>query len=140
MQQLSAIDSLFLHVERGNAYMHIGPVMLYEPPRAERGKFRIEAVLDVLRQRLQQSAAFRQRLLSVPGNLDNPYWVEDQNFDVSRHITRTRLAAPGDRRQFELASLCGRQRLRVVLARPARQCVALTDLEPQLAGITRVDG
>lgn len=100
MQQLSAIDSLFLHVERGNAYMHIGPVMLYEPPRRERGKFRIEAVLDILRQRLQHSAAFRQRLLSVPGNLDNPYWVEDRNFDVSRHITHTRLAAPGDRRQF----------------------------------------
>lgn len=100
MQQLSTIDALFLHVERGNAYMHIGPVMFYEPSVAGRRRVRIDAVLDILRQRLQHSTAFRQRLLRVPGNLDNPYWTEDTDFDISRHIRHTRLAAPGDRRQF----------------------------------------
>jgi diacylglycerol O-acyltransferase len=38
-------------------------------------------------------------------NIDHPVWVEDKDFDVSRHLHRIALPSPGGRR--ELAEICG---------------------------------
>jgi diacylglycerol O-acyltransferase len=38
-------------------------------------------------------------------NLDHPVWVEDKDFDLSRHLHRIGLPSPGGRR--ELAEVCG---------------------------------
>lgn len=40
--------------------------------------------------------AFRQRLVRVPLSLDNPYWIEDPDFDLEFHVRHIALPKPGD--------------------------------------------
>jgi WS/DGAT/MGAT family acyltransferase len=50
--------------------------------------------------RLHLSPIFRQKLLRVPLELDYPYWVEDERFDLEYHVRHVALPQPGDWRQF----------------------------------------
>ena len=43
---------------------------------------------------------FRRKLQRVPLELDYPYWVEDENFDLEYHVRHIALPKPGDWRQF----------------------------------------
>jgi diacylglycerol O-acyltransferase len=47
-----------------------------------------------------RSPVFRQKLLRVPLDLDYPYWVEDESFDIEYHVRHIALPKPGDWRQF----------------------------------------
>jgi diacylglycerol O-acyltransferase / wax synthase len=48
---------------------------------------------------------FREKLADSAFNLDHPVWVEDNDFDVSRHLHRIGLPPPGGR--VELAEIAG---------------------------------
>src|SRR3712207_7044345 len=51
---------------------------------------------------------FRQKLRHVPLDLDHPVWVDDEDFDIDRHVHRLALPAPGgpeeDRKSTRLNS------------------------------------
>jgi diacylglycerol O-acyltransferase len=47
---------------------------------------------------------FRAKLADSQLNLDHPVWVEEKNFDLSRHLHRIGLPSPGGRQ--ELADVC----------------------------------
>ena len=55
--------------------------------------------------RITAIPTFRERLANSFLNLDHPVWVEDEEFDVDRHLHRIGLPAPGGR--VELAEICG---------------------------------
>jgi diacylglycerol O-acyltransferase len=40
-------------------------------------------------------AEFRQKLRHVPLDLDHPVWVDDEDFDIDRHVHRLALPSPG---------------------------------------------
>jgi WS/DGAT/MGAT family acyltransferase len=65
-----------------------------------KGKLRFKDILTHIDRRLAGLPMFRQKLLRVPMNLDNPYWVEDENFDLEYHVRHIALPKPGDWRQF----------------------------------------
>ncbi len=48
---------------------------------------------------------FRMKLADNQLNLDHPVWVDDENFQLRRHLHRVAVPAPGGRR--ELAEICG---------------------------------
>jgi|SRR5271166_318177 len=48
---------------------------------------------------------FREKLANSPLNLDHPVWVDDNNFDIDRHLHRIGLPPPGGR--AELSEICG---------------------------------
>ena len=48
---------------------------------------------------------FRMKLADTQLNLDHPVWVDDENFQLRRHLQRVGVPAPGGRR--ELADICG---------------------------------
>jgi diacylglycerol O-acyltransferase / wax synthase len=48
---------------------------------------------------------FRMKLADNELNLDHPVWVDDENFQLRRHVHRVGVPAPGGRR--ELAEICG---------------------------------
>jgi WS/DGAT/MGAT family acyltransferase len=103
MQQLSGLDALFLHLEQANTYMNIGPVMVYAPPRRGRGAGlgdNFQAVYKSFEQGLRHSSIFRRKLVTVPLDLDRPYWVEDSEFCLEEHLSQTYLPQPGDWQQL----------------------------------------
>ena len=61
---------------------------------------RFKSILAHIESRLGQLADLPQKLLRVPLDLDYPYWVEDENFDLEYHVRHIALPKPGDWRQF----------------------------------------
>lgn len=100
MQQLSGMDASFVYLETPNTPMHIGSVAIYDPSTASGGKVRFKDILRHIEARLHLARPFRQKLVRVPGNLDHPYWIEDESFDIEFHVRHIALPEPGDWRQL----------------------------------------
>ncbi len=128
MKQLSPVDSIFVYNEQSNTPLHISPIMIYDPSTAENGFVRFKDILDTFRSRLQLSPVFRRKLVKVPLNLDNPYWVEDKDFDLEFHVRHIALPKPGDWRQFNI--LIARLHSRPVdLSRPPWEAYIIEGLD-----------
>jgi diacylglycerol O-acyltransferase len=128
MKQLSPVDSIFVYNEQSNAPLHISPIMIYDPSTAEGGFVRFKDILETFRSRLKLSPVFRRKLVKVPFNLDNPYWVEDEDFDLEFHVRHIALPKPGDRRQFSI--LIARLHSRPIdLARPPWEAYIIEGLD-----------
>tara|TARA_R110000772_G_scaffold60576_2_gene136775 strand:+ start:11405 stop:12847 length:1443 start_codon:yes stop_codon:yes gene_type:complete len=100
MQQLNGLDALFAHNERQHAPMHIAALMVYTPQTTKHKKFRLQEVRNSIEQRLSVSPVFRRRLLTVPYNLDQPYWLEDETFNIDKHIHSHELTAKSSEADF----------------------------------------
>jgi len=100
MKQLSGADAMFLQFERGNNFMHVASLAIYDPSTAPDGRVRFKDVLRFFASRLEQFPQFRRRLVTVPLSIDRPYWVEDSSFDVEFHVRHIALPQPGDWRQL----------------------------------------
>ncbi len=100
MEQLSGIDSLILHSERGNVYNHVGMLGLYDPASAPDGKVRFKDLLRHVEAHLDDHPLFRRRLVAVPLGVDRPYWIEGQEVDLEFHVRHIALPEPGDWRQL----------------------------------------
>ena len=100
MRQLRGDDALFLYADTGNSNANITLVNIYDPSTAPGGKIRFKGLLKHIESRLHLSPIFRQKLLRVPLELDYPYWVEDERFDLEYHVRHVALPHPGDWRQF----------------------------------------
>ena len=128
MKQLSPVDSIFVYNEQSNAPLHISPIMIYDPSTAQGGHVRFKDILETFRSRLKLSPVFRRKLVKVPFNLDNPYWVEDEDFDLEFHVRHIALPKPGDRRQFSI--LVARLHSRPIdLARPPWEAYIIEGLD-----------
>lgn len=99
MQQLSALDAAFLHMESHRNYGHIGSVAIFDPV-TESGRLTIDDVRAHVASRLDLLPPFRRRVVEVPFGLDHPYWIEDPDFDLDFHVRHIALPAPGDDRQL----------------------------------------
>ena len=91
---------MFLHLEHGNQYLHVAALGIYDPSTAPGGFVRFKDILSFFEARLDTAPVFRRRLVTVPFDLDRPYWVEDDNVDVEFHVRHIALPAPGDWRQL----------------------------------------
>jgi WS/DGAT/MGAT family acyltransferase len=95
LERLSSFDTSFLTNERGGAHMAIGAVLMFA------GEAPDEADLFThVGARLHQVPRLRQRLCAPPLNLGTPYWIEDPDFELHRHLRRHVLPAPGTEEQF----------------------------------------
>jgi diacylglycerol O-acyltransferase len=102
MDRLSSFDTSFLANERGNAHMAIGAVLVFDGSAPSEEEF-----LAQIRSRLHQLPRLRQRLLTPPLGLGTPFWVDDETFDVRRHVAHVTLPSPGT--DEELRALAGEQ-------------------------------
>ena len=100
MKQLSGMDNMFLHLEHGNQYMHVAGLGIYDPATAPGGKVRFKDILAFFEARLDVAPVFRRRLVTVPMNIDRPYWIEEGHVDVEYHVRHIALPHPGDWRQL----------------------------------------
>jgi WS/DGAT/MGAT family acyltransferase len=100
MRQLSSLDAQFLAVETPRTYGHVASLAVYDPSTAPGGDLQIEDICRMVSERLHLLAPFRWRLVNVPFGLDQPYWVEDPDFDIDFHIRESAVPPPGTMRQL----------------------------------------
>lgn len=98
--QLGAQDAQFLYVQGGDVLTHVMSIALYDPSTASGGKVRFRDIVRHVASRCHTSPVFMRKLHRLPFDLDHPYWIADENFDVEAHMTHVRLPRPGDWRQF----------------------------------------
>ncbi|HSJ51260.1 MAG TPA: wax ester/triacylglycerol synthase family O-acyltransferase [Actinomycetota bacterium] len=120
-ERLSALDAAFLYLERPAMHMHVAGLSVLDPSSRPDGTLRFEDVASTMASRLHLVPRFRQKVAMVPLGLGLPLWVDDASFDLTFHLRRTALPAPGGRR--ELADSVQR-----VLSRPLDRSKPLWEL------------
>ena len=101
MDQLSPQDAQFLYMESEDNLTHVTSISIFDPTTVPGGKVvRFKDILTHIEGRLHMSPLFKRRLVRVPFELDFPYWVDDEHFDLEYHVRHGRLPEPGDWRQF----------------------------------------
>jgi len=80
--------------------MHIGSIAIYDPSTAPDGKVTFKGILDHITGRMPLVPSYREKLARVPFDLDHPYWVNDNDFDLEFHVRHIALPKPGDWRQL----------------------------------------
>ena len=100
MRQLTAQDAAFLYLESEGAHLHISGLYIYDQSTVPGGAVRHKDILKYVESRLHTSPIYRQKLVELPMNLDFPYWVDDDQFDIEFHIRHIALPEPRDWRQL----------------------------------------
>src|SRR5436305_11335550 len=110
MQQRTGLRAAFLAMERRSVYGHVGSVCVLDPSTAPE-PITLERLTALVQERIHLVPPFRRRLVTVPFGLDQPYWIEDPDFDIEFHVRELALPAPGDDRQLaeQAARLHARQ-------------------------------
>lgn len=103
MERLSGLDASFLYLESSAQLMHVCGLIVLDPETMPEG-YSFARLRDTLEQRISGVPMFHRKLKVVPGGIDHPVWVEDEDFDIARHVHRMSLPTPGGDR--ELSELC----------------------------------
>lgn len=125
MRQLSELDASFLYLESETAPMHIGGIYLFDASERDT-PLAFSTFVAYLRSRLHVVPLFRQRLKEIPFRLGRPYWIDDPDFSIERHLAYVNLGDNGD--QSSLMKLASR-----ILEQPLKR-------DRPLWQITFVDG
>jgi len=108
MKQLTGVDVSFLLMETPNTYGHVNGLSIYQRPSADFDPF--AEVRERLRIMVGHLEPLRRKVIQVPFDLDRPYWVEDNEFDLDFHVRHIGLAPPGAADQLgeQVARIVGR--------------------------------
>ena len=100
--QMTSMDGTFLYTDTRNTPETIGNFGIYDPSTAKGGFVRFKDILRTIETRLDRTPTFTKKLMRVPMDLDQPYWIEDENFDLEYHVRHIALPKPGDWRQLQI--------------------------------------
>ncbi|MET4165559.1 MULTISPECIES: WS/DGAT/MGAT family O-acyltransferase [Gordonia] len=104
MQRLSGLDASFLYLETRSQLMHV--IGLFEiDPSTMPGGYRFDKIRAEMERRIAAIPAFRRKLDNSLLNIDHPVWIEDEDFDIERHVHRVGVPAPAG--AGEVAELVG---------------------------------
>ena len=87
--RLTPLDASFLAVETPTAHMHVGWAAVFDPPAGGSAPS-FEELREHIGARLARAPRYRQMLRGVPFGLAAPVWVDDPDFELSRHVVRAR--------------------------------------------------
>src|SRR3954466_4119485 len=104
MERLSGLDASFLYIESSTQPLHVCSILELDTSTVP-GGYTFDRLRDELASRIGAIPELRAKLADSQLNLDYPVWVDDDGFDLDRHLLRIELPAPGGRR--ELADVCG---------------------------------
>src|SRR5579864_3386813 len=103
MKQLGGLDSAFVSCETPTMHMQVCGLLVLDTTPSGPGTF--DRLRSLLVDRSPALGMLRHKLATVPGNVARPFWVDDPDFDVDRHLHHVRLAPGSDERS--LARLVG---------------------------------
>jgi len=104
-EQLGDQDASFLYLETPETPQHVGGLSLVELPPGYPGDFFTE-YRHQIGERLRLVPLMHRKLVSLPLDLDHPFWVDDPDVDLDYHIRQQTLPSPG--RMSQLEELVGR--------------------------------
>ncbi|HNM97391.1 MAG TPA: wax ester/triacylglycerol synthase family O-acyltransferase [Marmoricola sp.] len=96
-ERLRTTDLAFLARESARTPMHNVTLEIIDP--GDSG-FDYDALVRLIDDRIAFVPRYRQRIRQVPGNLANPVWVDDPDFDLGYHVRRSALPRPGSMAQL----------------------------------------
>jgi WS/DGAT/MGAT family acyltransferase len=133
VQQLTGLDAAFLALETAKTTGHVGGVSVLDPRDAPQ-PLTLTRLTDVMGERLPLVPVLRRKLLNVPLGLDQPYWVDDPDFDIEYHIRELALPRPGSDAQLaeQIARLHARPLDR---SRPLWEIYLITGLAKRRAAV-----
>lgn len=101
-ERLSAQDSTFVMFDGWKGHLNICAVATFEaaPLRGADGHLDLPRLRAYIASRLHLMPHYRQRLDVTPVQR-HPIWVDDPRFDVSHHVRRAALPAPGEPRELQ---------------------------------------
>ncbi|HEY6378378.1 MAG TPA: wax ester/triacylglycerol synthase family O-acyltransferase [Candidatus Dormibacteraeota bacterium] len=95
LDRLTALDATFLHYEHAHTPLHVAGLYIFEGTPDIPGRPGLGGLFQTIAERLPEVPRYRQRALPVPLGLGQPVWVDDPDFDLSYHLRRAALPAPG---------------------------------------------
>ncbi|BBZ62515.1 WS/DGAT/MGAT family O-acyltransferase [Mycolicibacterium monacense] len=103
MERLSGLDAGLLYSESSAVPLNVCSVVELDTSTVP-GGYTFERFSSDLASRMSALPELRAKLADSQLNLDHPVWVEDRDFDLSRHLKRISLPSPGGRQ--ELVDIC----------------------------------
>ena len=100
VKQLTAMDAAFLYQETAEVPMHVGSITVFKLPDNYQGSF-YETFKQRIAERMHLAPVLSWKLQNAPFDLDHPSWVEDEHFNIDRHIFRGSLPEPRNRATAE---------------------------------------
>src|SRR4051812_24385882 len=97
-ERLRAADISFLAQESASTPMHVATLEIFDPPG---DGFDYESLVALIADRIAFVPRYRQRLMTVPGGLARPVWVDDDDFDLTYHVRQSALPRPGSMGQVQ---------------------------------------
>jgi diacylglycerol O-acyltransferase len=95
VEQLNGLEGMFLHAELHGMPMHISSLSIYDPSTISSGKIEFKKIIELFERKVQYDVpVLRYKVIEVPLNLDQPYLVEDHNFDLVYHVRHIALPRP----------------------------------------------
>src|SRR6202050_1383804 len=133
MQQLTGLDASFLAFETANSTGHIGGGAILGLSGIPAAVARA-GLSEVLGRRLARVPVLRRKLLNVPLGLDQPYWIDDADFDIEYHVRELALPRPGS--DAQLAEQVSRLHARPLdRSRPLWEIYLITGLAKRRAAV-----
>jgi diacylglycerol O-acyltransferase / wax synthase len=83
--RLSPLDDSFLGLEGPTSHMHVGWMALFDPPQ-DRPRPGFDELRRHVAGRVPRAPRYRQKLSPAPLEIDAPSWVDDEGFDIARHV------------------------------------------------------
>jgi diacylglycerol O-acyltransferase / wax synthase len=100
MQRLGGLDTSFIYLDSPAAPMHVAMICIFDPHGVQDG-YSFEKVRARVAARLHLVPPFRRRLVSMPGHVHRPLWIDDPEFDLDEHLRRATLPAPAGASELE---------------------------------------
>ncbi len=83
--RLTQSDASFIYMETASGPMHISSVYVLE------GEVPFDKIMQRFESRIHLIPSYRRKLAQVPLSLGHPVWIDDPDFDLSRHVIHHQL-------------------------------------------------
>lgn len=133
IERASAADLGQLAADVGSVPNQVGAVLLLDGP----GPLDVMALRATVAARLAGVPRLRQRLVATPRGSGPPIWIDDRDFDVSRHIATVACPPPGDQAAL-LAVAAHRVTTSLPRALPLWSVTLVTGVEDRRAALILV--
>ena len=100
-QFLDPLDGAFLLLETHGTSMNIGAIIELEGSNSANPQETFDLILSNIKDRVHEIPILTKRIVRAPFDLTWPILVNEESFDITKHVLRVALPAPGTPDQFD---------------------------------------